>query len=142
MLRARLSTVAAVEYNQRAAKELVPYVRGIYITCQPSVIDALARWMSENSSLSETSAIDYMTLKGIRNNKTGRAFIVALKGIKMRTPGTRKYLVASWNGIAEHAMLTPDDSPSYLMGEPIRWLVDGAAKVARKRAVKSIERIK
>jgi hypothetical protein len=60
MLRARLSTVAAVEYNQRAAKELVPYVRGIYITCQPSVIDALARWMSENSSLSETSAIDYI----------------------------------------------------------------------------------
>jgi hypothetical protein len=56
----RISTISVIEYNRSAAAELVPYVKSIYIT--DSDVSACAEWLSENSSLTQTEAIDYVRL--------------------------------------------------------------------------------
>jgi hypothetical protein len=56
----RTSTIACTEYSKDAAGELVPYIKSIYIT--DSDVSACAEWLSENSSLSPTEAVDYVRL--------------------------------------------------------------------------------
>ena len=54
----RTSTLATSEFSKDAAAELVPYVKSIYLTDNdPS---ACAEWLSQNSSLSPTEAVDYV----------------------------------------------------------------------------------
>jgi hypothetical protein len=60
MWKVRTSTISLVDYCPTAAAELVPYVTSIYIT--DSDVDACAEWLSANSSLSPTEAVDYIRL--------------------------------------------------------------------------------
>jgi len=60
MWKVRTSTISLVDYCPTAAAELVPYVTSIYIT--DSDVDACAEWLSANSSLSPTEAVDYVRL--------------------------------------------------------------------------------
>jgi hypothetical protein len=56
----RTSTISATEFNRDAAAELVPYVKSIYLT--DNDIEHCAEWVSSNSSLSPTDALDYVRL--------------------------------------------------------------------------------
>lgn len=62
------------------------------------------------------------------------------EGLAMRIPKTRKSLTAPWTKIVEGAMATPDDSPSFLMGEPLKFLQAEAAKVTKKAVKKAGEK--
>ena len=60
MWKVRTSTITLADYCPAAAAELVPYVTSIYIT--DSDVDACAEWLSANSSLTPTEAVDYIRL--------------------------------------------------------------------------------
>jgi hypothetical protein len=60
------------------------------------------------------------------------------EGIAMRVPKTRKSLTCMWTDIIG-AMYTPNDVPSFLMGEPLKFLLHEAEKVVKKREKKAKE---
>ena len=57
------------------------------------------------------------------------------EGASLRIPGTKKRLTCSWTDIVT-AMYTPDDVPSFLAGEPLKFLLHEDKKVAKRRAEK------
>jgi len=58
MTEVRMSTIATSEFSTEAAAELVPYVKSIYLT--DNDVAACAEWLSQNSSLTPTDAVDYV----------------------------------------------------------------------------------
>lgn len=54
----RTSTIELSDYKPDAAARLVPYVLDIYIT--DSDLDAGTEWLSSNSKLTPTEAVDYI----------------------------------------------------------------------------------
>ena len=67
---------------------------------------------------------------------------IAHEGIAFRVPGTKLSLMATWPEVIEKASTTPDNVPSKLAGEPMKFLADMVAKAAKrkeKRAAKKAE---
>ena len=58
---------------------------------------------------------------------------VSYYGLTFRIPSTRGSLVAAWPDVVEKSTSTPDNSPSFLAGEPIKYLLHEIAKVTKKR---------
>lgn len=54
----RFSTLATSDFDKIAASELVPYVKSVYLT--DNDVNACAEWVSQNSRLSPTEAVDYV----------------------------------------------------------------------------------
>lgn len=58
---------------------------------------------------------------------------ISAEGLSFRIPGTRGYLVAAWPDVVEKAASTPDNSPSFLAGEPTKYLQHMIGKVVKAR---------
>jgi hypothetical protein len=58
---------------------------------------------------------------------------ISAEGLSFRIPSTRGYLVAAWPDVVEKSSLTPDNSPSFLAGEPTKYLQHEVAKVVKNR---------
>lgn len=54
------------------------------------------------------------------------------EGVSMRVPKTRKYITCMWTDVVK-SMYTPNDVPSFLMGEPMKFLIHEAEKVVKKK---------
>lgn len=62
---------------------------------------------------------------------------ISAEGIAFRVPSTRGYLVAAWPDVVEKSSSTPDNCPSFLAGEPTKYLQHEVAKVIKKKAKKA-----
>lgn len=61
---------------------------------------------------------------------------ISHSNLSMRIPKTRKSLTADWPEVVR-ALFTPDDAPSFLAGEPMKFLQHEAEKVVKKAAKKA-----
>lgn len=59
---------------------------------------------------------------------------VSAEGLAFRVPGTRGYVVSAWPDAVEKSASTPDNCPSFLAGEPLKYLQHEVAKVIKKKA--------
>ena len=59
---------------------------------------------------------------------------ISYEGLAFRIPSTRGSLVAAWPDVVEKSTSTPDNCPSFLAGEPIKYLLHEAAKAVKKRS--------
>ena len=57
------------------------------------------------------------------------------EGLSMRVPGTKKSLFATWPEVVV-GLYTPDDVPSFLAGEPMKFLLHEVEKVQKKKLKK------
>ena len=76
--RIRTSTIELSDYKPDAAARLVPYVVDIYLT--DSNVQAGVEWLSSNSSLTPTDAVDY-----IRESPRGHSMKADIR-VKPETP--------------------------------------------------------
>jgi hypothetical protein len=63
---------------------------------------------------------------------------ISHEGVSMRVPKTRKSLTCMWTDVV-NSMYTPNDVPSFLMGEPMKFLIHEAEKVVKKRVKRSMK---
>lgn len=63
---------------------------------------------------------------------------ISADGVSMRVPKTRKSITCMWTDVVK-AMYTPDDVPSFLMGEPLKFLIHEAEKVVKKAVKRAMK---
>ncbi|PWT76390.1 MAG: hypothetical protein C5B59_06605 [Bacteroidetes bacterium] len=64
--------------------------------------------------------------------------VIAHEGLTLRVPGTKKHLTADWPSVVG-AAVTPDDVPSHLFGEPLKFLQHEAEKVMKRKEKKGAQ---
>lgn len=65
---------------------------------------------------------------------------IAHEGLSLRVPGTKKSLTCSWTDVV-NASYTPNDVPSFLAGEPMKFILHEAEKVVKNRAKRAAKKM-